>query len=773
MRTRPLRPLMFLCILYVLLLGCFFLISLTFLKILLAITLTAFYFFMLFYQKLKVRCSFCLVSVIVVWIAFFQVCGIVSDVRYFQSFDEAESVPVTGTVLRLDYATDNYSRFVLKVESLDGTDADGVVQVESNGGTVFYADPGDRIECYLFFSSDYLLQSPLDLLADFSDEIFAHAVLDTDHSFDILDHTDTFFTMCAGLAQKCKIQLYRFLETDTASFASGLILGDKSALSAAVKRDFRRIGASHFLAVSGIHISILVIGLQFLCSFLQINKRHQMLFILCFVFIFMGMTGFSASIMRAGIMWVIYCILYYWGSRRDTGTVLFLSMAIICFSSPVAVMDIGLLLSVSATLGIFLLGQKTILFFDRLLPLRIPFRKSINALISIVSMTFSATIFTLPISMLVFEEISLLSVPSNILLNVPISVLLYIIPCLLLLSLLPQFPIISFFTDLFVCIITAITDFVLWLAAVLSRSDTALIGLNYRFAIPVFLVFLFLTILVCCNRKQLMLIYPMFVLFCIVFALCLRVHLSITRDQVAVTYQVYKKNDIVTVVSEQKGVLIDTSDGAYTSAYQGWQTLSDQNITELEAVILTHYHKKHNSTLTRLSDTAMIRNLLLPLPITDDEQEIHDALIASLGQSVVVSEYRRGVDKIHFGDAEIFIFEKAMLNRSVQPLIGYTVSTSNDTALYLEASSFEETGSVFYDQYSAAMVKTDYLLLGIHGPTVRVPFSNAIFSKREKGFQCILASHQKFSEIKDVDFSIITDDIISLDDQQKKRLVLQ
>ena len=97
---------------------------------------------------------------------------------------------------------------------------------------------------------------------------------------------------------------------ETGTLCAALLLGERSFISGNVSLDFRDSGISHILALSGMHLTILAAGIAFLLTLFGINKKWRVLIIIIVTLIYMMLTGFSTSIMRAGIMLIISSLLF-------------------------------------------------------------------------------------------------------------------------------------------------------------------------------------------------------------------------------------------------------------------------------------------------------------------------------------------------------------------------------------------------------------------------------------------------------------------------------
>ncbi len=136
----------------------------------------------------------------------------------------------------------------------------------------------------------------------------------------------------------------------------GVLLGDKSGLDEAVRDNFQITGISHMLScLNGTGR----IGQFLLWALLYFGiPREAALAASVGVFCFMAVTGFVPSVVRSGVMSILYLLGSVSGSRRIRSIPLGFAMLVLTVPNPFAAGDTGLLLSFSATLGILLFSGR-------------------------------------------------------------------------------------------------------------------------------------------------------------------------------------------------------------------------------------------------------------------------------------------------------------------------------------------------------------------------------------------------------------------------------
>lgn len=219
--------------------------------------------------------------------------------------------------------------------------------------------------------------------------------------------------LLSELRQFSKNIIYRYVtdnkDLEPASVSYAMFAGDKDYISDSTKEHFRRSGITHLICVSGMHLTI-IMGVFFsLLSFFTLHKRTRCIAVIILCFLYTAFTGFTLSTIRAAIMCTISFYAMMSGKKSDGYISLFFALLAICTFSPYAVLDISLILSFSASLGI--------LVFSELLPAYQGESKIKKALVwvwNIISVNLGAVLFTLPFACYFFGSISVFSVVATI-----------------------------------------------------------------------------------------------------------------------------------------------------------------------------------------------------------------------------------------------------------------------------------------------------------------------------------------------------------------------
>ncbi|MDR1805709.1 MAG: ComEC/Rec2 family competence protein [Clostridium sp.] len=222
-------------------------------------------------------------------------------------------------------------------------------------------------------------------------------------------------TWVFALRAKLLGSIDEYLPNEYGALTKGLMLGDISGLSAQTSSNFRILGISHLIAVSGQHLAIWCVAvLAPLFNVLRAKKRTQAIFISSFVLLFMALTGFSDSIVRSGLMLLLTQAGAILNRRADSLNSLGFAVLVICIASPGAAQGLGLQLSFLATLGILLGAENSTPKISAK-----PLSRAWSFVKDTAKCTALASVFTLPISMRASGQLGILAVPANIIFALP------------------------------------------------------------------------------------------------------------------------------------------------------------------------------------------------------------------------------------------------------------------------------------------------------------------------------------------------------------------
>lgn len=198
---------------------------------------------------------------------------------------------------------------------------------------------------------------------------------------------------------------------EVAPLAKALLIGYKNELGDETKTAFSRAGLSHIMAVSGLHVGFLLAPFWLLIPFLwtlKYGKQIGLVLLIALLFFYAGLTGFSASVMRASLAggFLMYGRLFH--KVRDSKNLMAVAALIILLINPGDLFDIGFQLSFSAVYIILLIAP--VIF--RQLPKWIQFRWY-GAPVSAVIISFIVQLGLFPLLAFYFGELSIVGPLAN------------------------------------------------------------------------------------------------------------------------------------------------------------------------------------------------------------------------------------------------------------------------------------------------------------------------------------------------------------------------
>ena len=222
-----------------------------------------------------------------------------------------------------------------------------------------------------------------------------------------------FYGTVVAVKNKFSDKIFALVPSPEAGLLEGLIIGGSGSLSKEIQANFSRTGMTHIVAVSGYNITIVAQYLMLLGLFFGLWRRQAFWFAVIGIWIFILMTGFPASAIRAGVMGTLLLWAMKKGRLANAGNAILCSAAVMLLWNPLLLRyDVGFQLSFLATVGIVFFYPFLDQYFGKKL-------EKISAPLAFISeilfMSLSAQILVLPIILFNFQTLSLISPLAKIL----------------------------------------------------------------------------------------------------------------------------------------------------------------------------------------------------------------------------------------------------------------------------------------------------------------------------------------------------------------------
>lgn len=492
--------------------------------------------FLLFFPKKAVQV---LALLIVFLLGFLHVLSLpgVSDEAAYQTV-------LTGTVAEAS-CTDTFQTVVLDHVTVDGT-ADVPFRRVRVSPVAAGLEPGDRITVAgSLYGIDGKPENPGELsyvLSNRADGL-SHTV--SAGEVTVIGHEGRLSTVTFRLRKAIKLRIDAVMsDRDTASVMFAMLTGDRQAVRDETSDAFSAAGVSHLLAVSGLHVGIL---LSLLSALLFLKKRFRWLklaLITVFLLFYCCLTGFAPSILRASLMAFFLALTSALGWRYDPLNALGWAGTAILLVNPLRMFDLSFQLSFAATFGIIAFG--------------IPKKKPSSRILSLLWVSLAASVGTLPMVLHVFAFQPVLLLLANLLL-VPLATLAL---SLLAVLLLPSFV----FSGLTFLAIPAYYPayLLLTLCRLLARGPQLVFRpLPAAAAVLLLVLLLFFSRFVLVKKKRIAA-----AILAVLLTFCLIGSAAMTANRVTVTVLSVSSGKLPIHLADPDGdVLISPSDDAALSRY--------------------------------------------------------------------------------------------------------------------------------------------------------------------------------------------------------------
>ncbi len=221
------------------------------------------------------------------------------------------------------------------------------------------------------------------------------------------------------LRQQLQQQIQRGLPEPQAGVATGMLLGIKTAVPEPTYRTYQQSGVAHLLVISGWHLSLVAALFVLLTRVLGWRGWRQFGLVLVGIWLYAVFVGASGSVLRAALMASLVALAAATG-RSATG---WLSLAASCFVltlfNPMLVWDVGLQLSVVATVGLLSTGLAQVIPLAQRDPPPLPpaLATSLSGGRELITLTLAAQVYTAPLLVYHFGNVSLIAPLANLLIG--------------------------------------------------------------------------------------------------------------------------------------------------------------------------------------------------------------------------------------------------------------------------------------------------------------------------------------------------------------------
>ncbi len=334
---------------------------------------------------------------------------------------EGQTVLLSGRICEAPYQSYGRNFYIIETDSVLLESMPQKVRFRLSSAKDLDAEYGDRIVTEVRFNyPDEKSSSARSLKAD---GIMLTGFLPFEETPEISEGSPSLYGWIIRLRQTFSSAASELMGEELGGLLTGMFTGDTSGIDSMTLVRFRDCGLSHLFSVSGLHLSVLTAAL--LLFLRRITPDYRITAFLCipFVLFFMAFSGFSMSVRRAGIMTLLALIAAVVRREYDPLNSLGLAALVICILNPCAAGDAGMLMSFGSTAGIITLyvpvsrKLRSLLRFEP----KSRFAFVLRPLIETIATSMIAQVFTAPIAVLCFGQMSLTAPVANVLCILPAS----------------------------------------------------------------------------------------------------------------------------------------------------------------------------------------------------------------------------------------------------------------------------------------------------------------------------------------------------------------
>ena len=452
----------------------------------------------------------------------------------------------------------------------------------------------------------------------------------------------------AVLSRMLKEGIQAAFPEEEGGVVDGIVTGNRDNLTDQFTSSLERVGLSHTIAVSGMHLAFLA---DLLSRLMGKGKRSTAVLTIFWAVFFSGIAGYTPSVTRSAVMIVQLQLAPLLDRERDAATSLGFALMCLLAVNPFSAAHIGLQLSFAAVAGILLTGDKLQGWLSHALRLDTRPRNRLDRLwrrvprfvVSTLTSTLGASVLTTPLVAYYFRSFSLISPLANLLTLWAVSALLLggllvgvaAWLCLLLAQLL-ALP------------LTWLARYMLWAVDWLSRPTLAALSMEsplYR-AWVVFLYLLLLAAVFIRGKKR-----P-------VTALCFGV-LTLALSLLATWSVFWSGNLSVTLLDVGQGqsvllrqgerfILVDCGGDSWDDPGDiAADYLQTQGRGSLDLLVISHYHADHANGVPQL--LRRVRVGAVALPDVEEGDPLREEILSLARELDIPVTFIREDTRLEFG----------------------------------------------------------------------------------------------------------------------------
>lgn len=409
----------------------------------------------------------------------------------------------------------------------------------------------------------------------------------------------------------------------TANLLLGILIGERDNIQEDIIKSFRTANLSHILAVSGAHTSYIILGLTYIITKSKAPRRIGHIITIIILLLFIIITGASYSVIRACIMSIITISAKLFYKKENFFISICVSLFIILIQNPFAINDIGLKLSFLGTIGIIVFNKNITELF-----IRIKIKENIA---KVLSLTISAQLMIMPITILNFNTFSVTFFISNILASplLGIIIILGFIGIFVSFVLNPISKILFFILNLFLELLIFISEIVTKIpgSSILVKTPNLVFVITYYILI-LFINYFFIIkknpirrfqkkIIKICTIKNIKKIIKIIAIIFLIISFSTMLARVINPTLKIYFIDVGQGDSTLIITPKGKKILIDGGEGKNEILLP---YLLDRGINKIDYIIISHFDSDHCNGLIEVMEKIKVGKVLVSKQPEESEE---------------------------------------------------------------------------------------------------------------------------------------------------------
>jgi competence protein ComEC len=407
------------------------------------------------------------------------------------------------------------------------------------------------------------------------------------------------------IRQSINQRLNKYVEKPYNSLIMGFLLGEKGELDYELLERFRQLGIIHVLAVSGLHVGFIFMILNLISQLFRLNPIYKFILITIGLIIYMGITGYPASVIRAGTLGILYSYAQYRQKIPDIWNILGWTAFLMLIFNTNSLFNVGFQLSFGAVSGIifvmnqfnYLKEQYKLNYKSKIVRYLLFFLEGMVASLGALLGTFIPVAYH-------FHEMSLIGIFFNIII-IPLTFLMVIFGIITIIFSFISMPFASIYGE---CVYAF--GLILNKISILGDSlNIQMLSLGGLSNVLIFILFFGLILIFYFKNSK---YWQSLIIYLLIFPNILLWRGNVNQDKITITFLDVGQGDACIIHSENGVILIDAGYVGFGKDYGRTVILPHLKflgIEEIDLAIFSHPHADHIGGFDYLANHIKIKEI--------------------------------------------------------------------------------------------------------------------------------------------------------------------